>query len=177
MDRRFYLVFNMVPRNNYCTVQNTRISLYFSSSLPQKRECSPKGVNIVRVRICVCIGGRIRHVLTPFGTAPTFWGQNYLGLGSFLSESFFSRISKVWKYLDICIKIRRRSVTFRENLQKQKNKVCSISHIWKKRSEKPGRLKICAKKTWKLWGKSSPLKMTLEWTIFFRYKVKKRMSR
>ena len=46
----------------------------------------------------------------------------------------FSIISQVWKYLEICINIRRRSVTIREILQKQK-KTSSLNftyYIWKK---------------------------------------------
>ena len=44
-------------------------------------------------------------------------------LGSFLSESVLSILSKVWKQLEMRINIRRRSVTIREILQKQKNQV------------------------------------------------------
>ena len=40
--------------------------------------------------------------------------------GSFLSQSVFSIISKVWNYLEICNNTRRRSVTIREILQNQK---------------------------------------------------------
>ena len=42
-----------------------------------------------------------------------------LTMSSFLSESVFSKNSKVWKELEICIDIRRRSVTIREILQKK----------------------------------------------------------
>ena len=44
-------------------------------------------------------------------------------IGSFLSESVFSIVFKVWKYLEICINMRRRSVTIREILQNQKYRV------------------------------------------------------
>ena len=61
-----------------------------------------------------------------------------------------------------CISIRRRSVTNRGSLQKRKNQVYELAHIQKKISGTSGRLKNCAKKTWKLWGESSPIRMTLK---------------
>ena len=57
-------------------------------------------------------------------------------IGELFSHNFQKKnleiIGDTW-YL-VCINVRRRSVTIREILQKQKNQVRYISHIWKKKS-------------------------------------------
>ena len=86
---------------------------------------------------------------------------------------FFSRIPKVWNYLEPCIRRRRRLFTFREILQKKvkKKHVCQISldkYFLKKNTGKSGSLRNCAG-TNAIFGKNdfstSSLRVTLGYFV------------
>ena len=82
-----------------------------------------------------------------------FFTSNKPFLDSFFSESVFSIVY----ILEICIDIRRRSVTSREIFRTTNIKFVTII-IWKK-TGKYGIYKNCATKMSENWEKSSPVRM------------------